>query len=183
MMILLTSLTTIKQTLTQLNIIKGNRFFWIYVPFCASFTTTFTTTSIIVLDFLHDAQLIIVDVCQGSNFFFTFTLFHCLGFCLFIYLFIYLTFQPLEFLAKKMFLHFLHCHFLPSRQILVPKTFWGRSPPTSPGRSLKILFDHPGDVPIWRPEDVLKWRPRDVLIWCPRDNPARLIRGFLKVIQ
>ena len=101
----------------------------------------------------------------------------------FAYLFIYLTFQPLEFLAKKMFLHFLHCHFLPSWQILVPKTFWGRSPPTSPGRSLKILFDHPGDVPIWRPEDVLKWRPRDVLIWCPRDNPARLIRGFLKVIQ
>ena len=177
-MILLTSLTTIKQTLTQLNIIKGNRFFWIYVPFCASFTTTFTTCS----GFLARCT---IDYCwrlSRQQFFLHFYSFPLSGILL-IYLFIYLTFQPLEFLAKKKFLHFLHCHFLPSRQILVPKTFWGRSPPTSPGRSLKILFDHPGDVPIWRPEDVLKWRPRDVLIWCPRDNPARLIRGFLKVIQ
>ena len=25
---------------------------------------------------------------------------------------------------------------------------------TSPGRPLKILFDRPGEVPIWRPGDV-----------------------------
>ena len=36
----------------------------------------------------------------------------------------------------------------PSRQILVPRTSRGRPPPTSPSRSLKILFDRPGDVPI-----------------------------------
>ena len=36
----------------------------------------------------------------------------------------------------------------PSRQILVPRTSQGRSPPTSAGRPLKILFDHPGDVQI-----------------------------------
>ena len=133
MMILLTSLTTIKQTLTQLNIIKGNRFFWIYVPFCASFTTTFTTTSIIVLDFLHDAQLIIVDVCQGSNFFFTFTLFHCLGFCLFIYLFISL-FNLLNFLQKKCFCIFFIVTSFPAGK------YW------SPRRS--------EDVPLQRPQDV-----------------------------
>ena len=133
MMILLTSLTTIKQTLTQLNIIKGNRFFWIYVPFCASFTTTFTTTSIIVLDFLHDAQLIIVDVCQGSNLFFTFTLFHCLGFCLFIYLFISL-FNLLNFLQKKRFCIFFIVTSFPAGK------YW------SPRRS--------EDVPLQRPQDV-----------------------------
>ena len=27
---------------------------------------------------------------------------------------------------------------------------------TSPGRSLKILFDRPGDVPTWHPGVVLK---------------------------
>ena len=72
----------------------------------------------------------------------------------------------------------------PSRQILVPRTSRGRLPPTSPGRSLKILFDRtgdvsiwrPGDVPIWLPGNVLKWRPGDVLIWCSRDVPGRLIR-------
>ena len=36
----------------------------------------------------------------------------------------------------------------PSQQILIPRTSRGRPPPTSPGRPLKILFDHPGDVPI-----------------------------------
>ena len=66
--------------------------------------------------------------------------------------------------------------FLSSRQILVPRTSWGRPTPTSPGRPLKILFDRPGDVPIWRPGDVLKWRPGDVLIWRSRDVPGRLIR-------
>ena len=64
----------------------------------------------------------------------------------------------------------------PSRQILVPRTSRGRPPPTSPGRPLKILFDHLGDVPIWRPGDVLKWRPGEVLIWRSRDVPRRLIR-------
>ena len=56
----------------------------------------------------------------------------------------------------------------PSRQVLVPRTSWGRPPPTSPGRCLKIPFDHPGDVP--------KWCPGDVLIWCSRDVPGWLIR-------
>ena len=62
----------------------------------------------------------------------------------------------------------------------VPRT----SPPMSPGRPIKILFDHPGDVPIWRPRDVLIWRPGDVLKWGPgdvliwrlRDVPGSLIR-------
>ena len=31
---------------------------------------------------------------------------------------------------------------------LVPRASGGRHPPTSPGRPLKILLDHPGDVPI-----------------------------------
>ena len=37
-----------------------------------------------------------------------------------------------------------------------------KSPPMSPGRSLKILFDHPGDVSIWRSREVPKWRPGDM---------------------
>ena len=45
--------------------------------------------------------------------------------------------------------------YLPSCQILIPRTSRGRPPSTSPGRSLKLLFNHPGDVPIWRPWDVL----------------------------
>ena len=64
----------------------------------------------------------------------------------------------------------------PSRQILVPRTSRGHPPPTSPGRPLKILFDHSGDVLIWRPGYVLKWRPGDVKIWRSRDVPWRLIR-------
>ena len=66
--------------------------------------------------------------------------------------------------------------------------FWseGRPPPTSPGRPLKILFDSPGDVPIWRPGDfpiwrpgdVLKCRPGDVLIWRSRNVPGSLIRDI-----
>ena len=35
----------------------------------------------------------------------------------------------------------------PSWQILVPSMSRGRPPPTSPGRPLNILFDHPRDVP------------------------------------
>ena len=80
--------------------------------------------------------------------------------------------------------------------------YWspGRPLPTSRRRTPKILFDRPGDVPIWssgdvpiwrpgdapiwrpgdvpiwRPRDVLKWRPGDVLIWRSRDVPGRLIR-------
>ena len=38
--------------------------------------------------------------------------------------------------------------FLPSRQILVPRTSRGRPSPTSPGRPLKFLFGRSGDVPI-----------------------------------
>ena len=72
---------------------------------------------------------------------------------------------------------------VPSRQVLIPRTFPGRPPPTSPGRPRKTLFDHPRDVLIWRPEDVpiwhllyvLNWRPVDVLIWRSRDVPERLI--------
>ena len=47
--------------------------------------------------------------------------------------------------------------------------YWSpaRPPPTSTGHSLKILFDHSGDVLIWRPVNVLIWRSRDV--------PGRLI--------
>ena len=63
----------------------------------------------------------------------------------------------------------------PSRQILVPRTSRGLPPPTSPGRSLKILFDRSRDVPIRRHGDVLKWRLGDVLIWRSRDVPRRLI--------
>ena len=37
----------------------------------------------------------------------------------------------------------------------VPRT----SPPTSPGRPLKILFDRAGDVPIWRPNLTSWGRP------------------------
>ena len=58
---------------------------------------------------------------------------------------------------------------LPSQQKLVPRT---PPPPTSPGRPLKILFDHPRDVP--------KWRPGDFLIWCPKNVPGRLIRRTFK---
>ena len=65
-----------------------------------------------------------------------------------------------------------------------PHDILGRSPSTSAGRPLKILFDRPGDVPIWCPGDVPKWRPRDVLewrsgdvlIWRSRDVLGRLIR-------
>ena len=64
--------------------------------------------------------------------------------------------------------------------------FDGPLPPTSTGRPPKILFDRPGDFPIWhprdvailRPGDVLNWRPVDVLIWRSRDVPGRLIRDI-----
>ena len=65
----------------------------------------------------------------------------------------------------------------PSRQILVPRSSRELPPPTSPGRSLKILFDRPGDVPIRRPGDVLIWRSREVperLVWdVPRTFSGR----------
>ena len=44
--------------------------------------------------------------------------------------------------------HLINNDYLPSRQILVPRTSRGCPPPTSPGRPLKILFDRPGEVPI-----------------------------------
>ena len=56
-----------------------------------------------------------------------------------------------------------HDKYIPSRQILVSRTSWGRPLSTSPARPLKILFD------------VLKWRPGDVLIWHSGDVPGRLI--------
>ena len=67
----------------------------------------------------------------------------------------------------------------------------GRRTPTSPGRPLKILFDHPGniqiwrlgDVPTWRPGDVLKWRPGNVLIWRSWDVPGRFNRDLPRCSQ
>ena len=54
-----------------------------------------------------------------------------------------------------------------SRQILVPKTFQGRPPRTSPGHPLKILFDRPRDnlylTSMGRPNLTFKGRPQDVL--------------------
>ena len=41
--------------------------------------------------------------------------------------------------------------------------------------SIKILFDHPGDIPNWPLGDVLEWCPRNVLIWRPWDVSGRLI--------
>ena len=38
--------------------------------------------------------------------------------------------------------------YIPSRQILVPRTSRGRPPSTSPGRPLKVLVDHLADVPV-----------------------------------
>ena len=43
-----------------------------------------------------------------------------------------------------------------------PRDVRGRPPPTSPGRPLKILFDRPGDVLIWRSRDVPGRLIRDV---------------------
>ena len=84
---------------------------------------------------------------------------------LFVYLFTYLKLHKFD--TKK-----LQANNFPAGK------YW------SPGRPLKILFERPGDipiwrpgdVPIWRPEDVLKWRPDDVLIWRSKDVPGRLIR-------
>ena len=68
---------------------------------------------------------------------------------------------------------FLYAIKIPKREILLP------------GCPLEVLFDHPGDLPIWRseevsiwrPGDILKWRPGDVLIWRSRGVPGRLIWG------
>ena len=47
---------------------------------------------------------------------------------------------------------------IPSRQILVPRTSQGHPHPTSPGRLLKILFDHPGDViGVLRRPNLTSW--------------------------
>ena len=58
-----------------------------------------------------------------------------------------------------------HDKYIPSRQILVPRTSRGCPLPTSPVHPLKILFD------------VLKWRPWDFLIW-RSGIPGRLILYF-----
>ena len=75
---------------------------------------------------------------------------------------------------------FIHLILLSNRQMLDPRTSRGRPLPSAPGRLLKILFDHPGDVLIWRPGDVLKWHPGDILIWRSRDVPGRLIRDVTR---
>ena len=67
----------------------------------------------------------------------------------------------------------------------------GTSPPTSPRRPLKILFDHPEDATMWRPVefliwppgDVLNWRPGEVLIWRSSDVPGRLFRDFVRTFS
>ena len=58
-----------------------------------------------------------------------------------------------------------HDKYIPSQQILVPRTSRGCPLPTSPVHPLKILFD------------VLKWRPWDFLIW-RSGIPGRLILYF-----
>ena len=92
----------------------------------------------------------------------------------------YIYFAHKEFIKVKIFETFEHSgqnSSNPNRQILVPRTSRGCPPPTSPGRPLKILFHHPGDVSIWRPGDVLKWHLGDALIWRSRDVPGRLIQN------
>ena len=65
---------------------------------------------------------------------------------------------------------FLFNHNIPSQpENIGPQDVRGRPPPTSPERPLKILFDHPRDVEIWRFRDDLIWRPGDVLKWRTRD--------------
>ena len=61
---------------------------------------------------------------------------------------------------------------------MVPRTSHGRPPPTSPGISIKILYDRPRDVLIWRLGDILKLRPEDFLIWRSRDVQGSLIRNI-----
>ena len=74
-----------------------------------------------------------------------------------------------------------------SRQIFVPRRSWVRTPPTSPGRPQKFLFDvslpHPKGVPEFpilpsqrRRGDVLIWRPGDALIWRSWYVSGRLIQ-------
>ena len=80
--------------------------------------------------------------------------------------------------------NFLHLsEKLLSQQILVPRTSRQRPPPTSPGRPLKILFDHPGDVPIWLRGDVLIWRSRDVPGRLFRDVPRKFSGHPLEDLQ
>ena len=50
-------------------------------------------------------------------------------------------FKERELMSKKLSKY-------PSRQILVPRKSLGRPRLTFPGRPLKVLFGHPGDVPI-----------------------------------
>ena len=91
--------------------------------------------------------------------------------------------QKLRF-SKSNYMLDLFLTKLSCRQTSVPRTSRGRSPLTSPGCSLKILFENSEDVPIWRPEEVPIWRPEEVLklspgnvlIWHSRDIPGRLIR-------
>ena len=54
--------------------------------------------------------------------------------------------------------------------------FQRRPPPKSLECPLKILFDHPGEVSIWRPGDVPKQHPGYVL----RGIPRKLIRDVAR---
>ena len=115
-------------------------------------------------------------------------------------MFLFLILQTIKaqtniFILCHTFLLIKHCKKLLQRRFLFlffvlwninlsnqSKSFPRMSP--SPGRPLKILFDCPGDVPIWHPgdvsiwrsEDALKWCPGDALIWRSRHIPGRLIR-------
>ena len=96
---------------------------------------------------------------------------------LFMYLYKFSMHSFLEYCYKIVFVG-------NAQPILSPRTSRRHPPPTSPGGILKVLFDHPRDVPNWRPGDLLIWRPGDVSKWCPwdaliwrsRDVPGRLIR-------
>ena len=77
----------------------------------------------------------------------------------------------------------------PSRQVLVPRTSQGRPPAASPERSLKIIFDCAGDVPIWRPGGspemtsrgcfylAIKGRPWEVDLGSPQEVLRTSPRG------
>ena len=82
---------------------------------------------------------------------------------------------PIIFLLNSLKNFEFFGRLLPSQQILVPRPSWGRHPPTSPWRLLKILFDRPRDVTIWRRRGALKWRPGDALSWRSRNIPGRFI--------
>ena len=74
------------------------------------------------------------------------------GAIVYIYIYIYNIYIYIYIYCIYIYTYLFLC--TPSRQILVLRTSRGRLPPTSPGRPLKILFDRPKDVLIWRSRDV-----------------------------